>query len=56
MRYRTLGKTGLKVLEVGVSGVRFGMRQPRFVEINTAILDDVNARLDLEAPHCRFAD
>jgi hypothetical protein len=33
-----------------------GMRQPRFVEINNAISDDLEGRIDLEALHYRFAD
>ncbi|MFP3895291.1 MAG: aldo/keto reductase [Anaerolineales bacterium] len=33
-----------------------GMRQPRFVEINDAISDDLDARIDLEALHHRFVD
>lgn len=31
-----------------------GMREPRFVDINNAISDDVQARIDLKALHYRF--
>jgi hypothetical protein len=31
-----------------------GMREPRFVEINNAISDDVASRIDLAALHIRY--
>jgi len=92
MQYRTLGRTGLTVSEVGVGGAQFGltnymgrwdansddtlavgrllldyvlsnpyvdvalvgMREPKYVEINNAISDDVALRIDLAALHDRY--